>query len=160
MIKGLACSLMTLTAMLNLPVYSVAGPINELYLTTGSQVFVIQGNNIVRSWNTVNPFQEIPLAVEQTVRTLGFMPGGQGAEYSLGGTPTGPIYTNTVPLSFVQLTDGTTDGKFNYAVDFEGTGVWRFNRDWSDPHLLFSNRIPFTQFVGITFDPVWRLAPV
>jgi len=113
-----------------------AGPVSPLYLTTGSQVYVIQGTGVVDSWPSGE--QEYSIAVDTTVRT--YSQGNPllsllGHEYGLDGTPTGASYLNTVGCCF---RDGTTDGMFNYAVrtGAVGAGIYRFDRNWSGPQLL------------------------
>ena len=44
-----------------------AGPVSPLYLTTGSQIYVIQATSSVDSWPAGE--QEYPIAVDATVRT-------------------------------------------------------------------------------------------
>jgi hypothetical protein len=129
-----------------------AGPVSPLYLTTGSQIYVIQATSNVDSWPAGE--QEYSIAVDATVRTY-----SQGApmlsllghEYGLDGTPTGASYLNTVGCCF---RDGTTDGMFNYAVR-QGAGVagvYRFDPDWTDPQVLPLNPFLVQGASGIAYD--------
>jgi len=113
-----------------------AGPVSPLYLTTGSQVYVIQGTGVVDSWPSGE--QEFSIAVDTTVRT--YSQGNPvlsllGHEYGIDGTPTGASYLNTVGCCF---RDGTTDGMFNYAARTGAgvDGIYRFDRNWSGSQLL------------------------
>jgi hypothetical protein len=69
----------------------------------------------------------------------------------LDGTPTGATFANEVGCCF---REGTTDGRFNYAVRSVSPGhtVYRFNRDGTDPQVM-----PFPQaytagVTGIAYD--------
>jgi len=78
-----------------------AGPARPLYLSTGSQIQVLQFNSIIDSWTTGE--QEFSIAVDMTVRT--WSQGNQflsllGKEYLLDGTPTGATYANDVGCCF------------------------------------------------------------
>jgi hypothetical protein len=112
-----------------------AGPIRPLYLSTGTEIHVIQGGSVIDSWLTGD--QEYSIAVNTTLKTwsqgnpsLSLL----GREYLLDGTPTGVSYANTVGCCF---RDGTTDGQFNYAIRQlpAGNVVYRFNLDWTDPQV-------------------------
>jgi hypothetical protein len=129
-----------------------AGPVSPLYLTTGSQVYVIQGTGVVDSWPSGE--QEYSIAVDTTVRT--YSQGNPllsllGHEYGLDGTPTGASYLNTVGCCF---RDGTTDGMFNYAARTGAgvDGIYRFDRDWSSPQLLPFNPLIIGGTTGIAYD--------
>lgn len=129
-----------------------AAPTSRLYLSTGSQISVLEGNTVVDSWVTGE--QEYSIAVDTTVRTwaqgspvLSLL----GQEYQLDGTPTGATFANEVGCCF---RDGTTDGRFNYAVRVGPAAsiVYRFNRDWTEPQVM-----PFAEFyttgvTGIAYD--------
>ncbi|MGH8638878.1 MAG: PEP-CTERM sorting domain-containing protein [Burkholderiales bacterium] len=115
---------------------AVAGPTSPLYLSTGTQIQVLQGESVLDSWPTGE--QEYSIAVDTTLKTwtqgspaLSLL----GREYLLDGTPTGGTYVNTVGCCF---RDGTTDGKFNYAIRVAPVNneIYRFNLDWTDPRLM------------------------
>jgi hypothetical protein len=125
-----------------------AGPISALYLGSGSQIHVVQGSSIVNSWAAPGN-NEHAIAVDSTVRTVGYFQGAVGREYTLTGTTTGTTYTNPLPNSGIY--DGTTDGTFNYAVNYNDGVVYRFNSDWTTAVALFDAGTN-TNFVGITYD--------
>jgi hypothetical protein len=128
-----------------------AGPVRPLYLSTGSDISVIQGISVVDSWATGE--QEYTIAVDTTVRTwsqgnpvLSLL----GREYQLDGTPTGVTFPNGVGCCF---RDGTTDGQFNYAIrESGGTTVYRFDQDWSDPVVMPFASILIGGMTGIAYD--------
>jgi len=134
-----------------------AGPARPLYLSTGSQIQVLQFNSIIDSWTTGE--QEFSIAVDMTVRT--WSQGNQflsllGKEYLLDGTPTGATYANDVGCCF---RDGTTDGQFNYAirqVAAAANSIYRFNLDWTNPQVMPVNPIYgpglLSGVTGITYD--------
>ncbi len=124
-----------------------SGPTSEYYLTAGDQdmIWVIQNGAVNRSWaGAVGG--EYPVAVGNEVRTLG---GGQGAEYTLGGVDTGARYG--FPAGIESAYDGTTDLNNNYLVDYGNGGVWRTDRDWANPSLLFGLGSSGER-LGITYD--------
>jgi hypothetical protein len=130
---------------------NATGPVSKLYLTAGDQntVWVVQGPSVVNSWTQHNaPGEEYPLAVSNTVRTLGFESGFAGSEYTLSGSFTG----NTYPFPFTgseELLDGTTDTTSNYSVDINTGNVYSFNSTWGSPTYLFTTS---PGFLGITYD--------
>ncbi|MGI8923680.1 MAG: PEP-CTERM sorting domain-containing protein [Fimbriimonadales bacterium] len=124
------------------------GPTSEYYLTAGDQgmLWVVQGGAVNRSWVGATG-GEYPIAVGNEVRTLAV--GSQGAEYTLGGVDTGARYA--FPTGIGSAWDGTTDLNDNYLVDWSNGGVWRTDRDWSNPSLLFALG-GFGERLGITYD--------
>lgn len=129
-----------------------AGPVSPYYVTDGfntNRIYVIQGNSVTSFPDAVGA--EYAIAVAGDVRTFGYT-GGQGAQYTLAGNFTGMHYNNP-GISSNGPFDGTTDGNFNYTVDF-GTGiVYRTNRDWSSPTVLFNTGFGASNALGITYDP-------
>lgn len=128
------------------------GPVSELYLTVllgaTSEYDVVQGENINRTWAAYDG--DAALAVNQTVRGFGCNSGRSGGEFQLDGTLTGTIYTNNVSGSYFY--DGTTDGTFNYTVDYLTGDVYRFTDAWEEPTVLFSLGSSL-EYAGITHDP-------
>jgi len=130
-----------------------AGPISPLYVSDGEQIQVFQGLGIIDSWLTGE--QEFSIAVSSNVKTwsqgspaLSLL----GREYLLDGTPTGTTYLNSVGCCF---RDGTTDGKFNYAVRLlaGSEAVYRFNLDWTDPQVFpLQPPLFYAGLSGITYD--------
>ena len=134
-----------------------AGPERPLFVTSAtehggkSEVLVLQGDSVVRSWTTRHG-KELGIAVVGTVRTLGQLNTDVGAEYTFDGTPTGADYPSSFPPTpLVQFLDGTTDGVHNYAFDFTNGDAYRFDRDWSNPVKLFSLD-PSAGRIGISYD--------
>jgi len=117
-----------------------AGPISPLYLSTGTNIYVRQGNAQIDTWATISP-NEGALAVNSTVRTysqgFGSVLSPLSHEYTLDGTSTGVVYENTVGCCF---RDGTTDGTYNYAIrPYPGgldDGLYQFDLDWTNPQLM------------------------
>jgi hypothetical protein len=73
--------------------------------------------------------------VSGDVRTLSAYPfpgADTGAQYDLALTPTGTTYTNTFGS---ELLDGTTDGTYNYAVQWSTSSVVRFDADWTNGQI-------------------------
>jgi hypothetical protein len=106
------------------PTEAFAGPVSPLYVTAGDQ-----GNNWILQGNTASLFTqahstnggEYAVAVSGTVKTLGNGNTGEhglGSQYTLAGASTGVDYTYPASLSSTAFFDGTSDGRFNYAVDF------------------------------------------
>ena len=131
------------------------GPTGTYYLTAGEPGgtnWAVQGNAVVNSWPQHHPESggEYAIAVSSTVRTLGSnqITNHPGSEYTLNGTYTGTDYA--YPSVTNRFYDGTTDGSFNYSVDYSGGGVYRMNSDWSQSTLLFNS---VTNALGITYDP-------
>jgi hypothetical protein len=134
---------------------AVAGPTSPLFLSTGTQIQVLQGGSVLDSWPTDE--QEYSIAVGTTLKT--WSQGNPvlslvGREYRLDGTPTGGTYVNTVGCCF---RDGTTDGKFNYAIrEAPVNEIYRFNLDWTDPQLMTFGTViggPIEgQSTGIAYD--------
>ncbi len=129
-----------------------AGTITEYWLTAGDQntVFVIQGNSVINTITT--PTREYPIAIGDTVRTYGYSTGSfSGREYLLDGTTTGATYINSG--DFVGITDGTTDGTYNYGIKFNTGDVIRYDKNWGNGSLLFDAAPQgSSSFGGITFD--------
>jgi len=80
---------------------------------------------------------DICIAVSGDVRTMGYGATTSGSRFNLAGGPlSGGPYTNNIVNS--QLHDGTTDGKFNYSVNFTTGDVLEFDRNWATPVVLFN----------------------
>ena len=129
-----------------------AEPTSRLYLSTGSEIAILEGSTIVDSWVTGE--QEYSLAVDTTVRTWAQgnpLLSPLGREYQLDGTPTGATFANQVGCCF---RDGTTDGRFNYAVRAGApvSAVYRFNRDWTDPQVMPFSPTFSRDLTGIAHD--------
>lgn len=115
---------------------------------------VIKNPRVTRTWEPVGGAcnTATAMAVGRTVRTLGARPEFIGAEYTLRGRPTGVTYPYPTTVT-MDLPDGTTDGRANYAGGYFDGVVYRFSRDWSDPVPLFSTGL---YLGGIAHDPHTR----
>ena len=92
---------------------------------------------------------EYGIAVADTIRTVNYYANyGIGREYLLDGTPTANTYSLTGGAD--QITDGTSDGvNYNYGIRWSDGGVWRFDRNWQNPQLVFNAG---ADFGGIAYD--------
>ena len=126
-----------------------SGPVSTLYATGPEleEMYVLYGTSVLDTWVKNHP-GESPIAVIDTVRTSNQAYGGQpGAEYTLSGEFTGTTYPG-----YWEHYDGTTDGVYNYSVDYWG-GVYRFDRDWTNPVYLFTTSFGVYS-TGITYVPI------
>ena len=122
------------------------GPTSTLYLvnyaefSNGTGLDLIQGLT-ESSFPTGNQVDTC-IAAFGDIRTFGYSPNDVGGRFNLAGGPlTGGPYTNTYGG---QLHDGTSDGSYNYTVDFVTGDVLRFDRNWASPVVLFNPTGPFT----------------
>ena len=137
-----------------------AGPTSELFLTvdpttTSARVIGIQGTNALFNVPQSPTAQgQSPIAVNGTVRTLGFGAGNSyvGAEYTLAGVPTGSTYAFPAALGSEEVDDGTTDGSFNYTWGVTSGIAYRLNLDWTNPVPLFTLGNAAGSRLGITYD--------
>ena len=111
---------------------------DPLYMSDGDarKIIVVQSGTIVNSFPASPQERAFPIAIVETVRTTGYWPGESGGEYELDGTPTGAVYKLMEPEG--GMSDGTTDGEFNYAITFNGGHVWVYDEEWANGQLLFS----------------------
>jgi hypothetical protein len=119
-----------------------AGPTSTLYLMNYGEfgggttvgLDLIQGNT-VNSFPTGNPV-DICIAASGDIRTYGYVPGQAGSRFGLPGNPVaGGPYLNTYGN---QMHDGTSDGRYNYSVDYVTSDVIQFDRNWGSPVILFN----------------------
>lgn len=137
-----------------------AGPTSELFLTVdpttmSASVVGIQGANVlVNVPQSPTPQGQSPIAVNSTVRTLGFGAGNNyvGAEYTLAGVPTGSTYAFPAALGSEEVDDGTTDGSFNYTWGVTSGIAYQLNLDWTNPVPLFTLGNAAGGRLGITYD--------
>lgn len=124
------------------PVWA-AGPLSTLYVTnygelgggTTTGLDLIQGVS-ANSYPTSFPLG-INIAVYGDVRTMGYSSGDSGERFDLAANPLpGGPYTNNISNS--QLHDGTSDGNYNYTVNFTSGDVLRYDRNWANPVLQFN----------------------
>jgi hypothetical protein len=138
-----------------------AGPIGVYYLTDSANntIDAIQGNGIrvnpsaFPSGAGPRPGREGPLALllPNLIRTAN-IGGGGGAEYGTGpGLSVSPL--RLLNAAAFDMTDGTTDGQYNYAMSYRGGVVYRFDTHWANGATLFT--LPtsaFGEYEGITYD--------
>ena len=137
-----------------------AGPTSELFLTVdpttmSASVVGIQGTNVLLNVPQSPTAQgQSPIAVNSTVRTLGFGGGNSyvGAEYTLAGVPTGSTYAFPAALGSQEVDDGTTNGSFNYAWSVSSGTAYQLNLDWTNPVSLFTLGNASGSRLGITYD--------
>ena len=132
-----------------------AGPTSTLYLTAGDQHenFEVLGGTttaIVTSQASSSGQGEYAIAVSGgTIRTGGngqFGAPAVGSTYDLNFNYTGPQLAN--PGN--EILDGSTDGTYNYGVNWLTGSVYRCNLDWSSPTLMFG--AGGTDDLGISYD--------
>ncbi len=127
-----------------------AAQTSEYFVMAGDQsaFHVLQGGALIRSWSVLpdTAQYQYPIAVIDTIRTMGADIGQIGAEYDSFGNDLGPRYTH--PAGPIRSWDGTTDGTSNYTIDTTG-GVYRLGLDWSNPVLL----IDAGSIGSLTYDP-------
>lgn len=118
---------------------SAGAQTSEYFVFSGDQATftVIRNGQIVRQWGIANGTAQYqyPIAVRDTIRTMGANEGDTGAEYDLNGNDLGPRYLHQPGPS--RSWDGTTDGVHNYTIDTSGR-VWQCDLDWSNPVQLFT----------------------
>jgi hypothetical protein len=121
-----------------------------LYLSDGDgrRMLAVDTNTgaVVNSW-AANPSQRaFPIAISGDIRTTGYAPGETGGQYSLAGASLGGTYA--LP-SGDTMSDGTTDGSYNYGMAWADGDVYRFDRNWANPELLFGTG---SRQGGISYD--------
>jgi len=131
------------------------GPSSEYYVVGSQKIFAIHGVVVERSWS-ITPSSmnlQFPIAVLSTVRTMGYMSGYTGAEYTLGGIPMGTTYPFAGSTSQL-FTDGATDGTGIYSYEHWSASVYRFDLNWKNPICLFSLNDNSQGYRGtIAYDP-------
>ncbi|RJP37230.1 MAG: hypothetical protein C4547_05775 [Phycisphaerales bacterium] len=115
----------------------------------GRRILVIQGGQVVKTFPASPQVRAFPIAVVDTVRTTGYAIGETGGEYTLDGTPTGATY-QLMQADPNGLSDGTTDGEFNYGMGWSTGNVWKYDREWKNGSILFSAG---GRFGGVAYDP-------
>ena len=121
-----------------------------LYATDGGGPdarYTIQGGAVMNTFGP-NGGCDYAIAVTTTVKTLGCQ-NQTGGEYTLGGTFIGPTATNTTGGTIFY--DGTSDGTYNYTVNYLGGTVYRAALDWSGLTPIFSTNVAYYA-MGITYD--------
>jgi hypothetical protein len=128
--------------------------VSRLYLNQydGTNCWVVQGGNIVNTFQRSNTNDGSALVVQNTVKMFGRGPGSIGREYSLGGAPLGGTYNNP---TWDDCYDGASDGAGrNWTIahnDFNTNfAVIQSNASWGSPSVAW---VPGRRSSGITYDP-------
>lgn len=146
-----------MTVMLVITTCQVAqAQTSEYFMFSGDQATfsVVQGGVVLRTWGVAPGTAQFqyPLAIRDTIRTMGANAGDIGAEYDLFGKDLGVRYVH--PPGPIRCWDGTTDGTYNYSIDTAG-GVYRFDLDWSNPVFLFDAGSTGALAYDPTNDSLW-----
>jgi hypothetical protein len=156
-VKAPCIALMCLVAAASASATTVT-PKGKLYLASSDQfggfthIVELQGNSVTQFAQSYNPGHEFPIAVFGDIRTTGNHAGvDEGGQYSLSGTATGVTYV--LPGSMNDASDSTSDGTYNYLVDYTNLNVIRTDRDFTNAVVLFSVG-PTSGPAGITYDPL------
>jgi hypothetical protein len=124
------------------------GPTSTLYLVNYGEFSGgnISGLDLVQGL-TENSFPtgnlvDTAIAASGDIRTMGYVLSESGSRFGLAGNPLpgGPYLNNYGG----QLHDGTSDGFYNYAVDYVSGNVLQFDRNWASPVTLFNPNGPGT----------------
>ncbi|MBS0265652.1 MAG: hypothetical protein JSS02_27215, partial [Planctomycetes bacterium] len=142
-----------------------AGPLGTYYLTdetnftaNNSTLDAIRGNVYVQN-ASIYQGQEGPVAiVGGAVRTTGYYLGNGGGEYitapDLNVSPSGNTWTNdltgVVGHPVDAFFDGTSDGTYNYTLNYYTGDVIRTDLNWGGPGTVLFN-VGAIHF-GITYD--------
>ncbi|MBS1718001.1 MAG: PEP-CTERM sorting domain-containing protein [Armatimonadetes bacterium] len=125
------------------------GPTSTLYIMNygefagGNEVGLDRVQGAGEAGSTTGNNLDICPAVWGDVRTMGYADTNSGSRFDLVGSPlVGGPYTNNIPNS--QLHDGTTDGTYNYSVNYTTGDVLQFDRNWANPTVLFNPLGPNT----------------
>jgi hypothetical protein len=119
-----------------------AGPTSTLYLMnygefaggSVSGLDLIQGMS-ESSFATGNSV-DTAIAAAGDIRSFGYSLNLTGSRFDLAGNPlAGGPYLNTYGG---QIHDGTSDGNYNYSVDYVTGDVLQFDRNWASPVALFN----------------------
>jgi len=94
---------------------------------------------------------DIDIAVYGDVRTMGYSTTNKGSQFDLAANPlAGGPYLNNITNS--QLHDGTSDGNFNYSVDYTTGELLQFDRNWANQVTLFNAGASLTGAGFITMN--------
>lgn len=141
--RSAVCVTVLVVTLLARAALAATGPTGTLYLTnygefsggTQSGLDLVQGNAI-NSFPTGNVV-DTAIATNGDVRTFGYSSGDQGSRFNLAGAPlAGGPYINTIADS--QFHDGTSDGAYNYSIEYITGAVMRFSLNWTSPSTIFS----------------------
>ena len=110
--------------------YVTNGNSNRLVLVDTTRGTIVTSKKTDAAW-------QYPIAVTSTAWLGSYhYHDSLASEYTLGGVAT----DSTAPAPGVWALDGTTDGTVNYEISSpldNGATVYRANKDWTDPVVLF-----------------------
>src|SRR3954449_8295842 len=117
------------------------GPTSTLYITNYGEFGggSVTGLDLIQGASEASyPTSDllgIDIAVYGDVRTMGYSTTNNGSRYDLAANLlVGGPYTNNISGS--QLHDGTSDGNFNYSVNYTTGDVLELDRNWANPVML------------------------
>lgn len=124
-------------------------PRSPLYLALNGSLAIVRGRDVALFPNNPTTATGIAVSSDYGVRTTsGIPPWMAGTSFRLDGTPVAT--TSYVGERLCCFLDGTTDGRFNYTARTDSTllepigsrrldppALYRFDREWSNPRLLF-----------------------
>jgi hypothetical protein len=131
-----------MTALTAGRLWAAAGPASILYVMNYGEFGSTVGLDLFQglsesSFPTGNSVDICIGAAGGDVRTMGYSSGDLGSRFSLAGGPlSGGPYLNSIANS--QLHDGTSDGQYNYSVNYTTGDVLQFDRNWASPTVLFN----------------------
>lgn len=124
-----------------------AGPARLMAINTTTGAVIYTSTNV-----SASSHQPLALAVTDRIWTLDYYNNPSGATaFALDGTSLGITSSFSAP-GVSQFLDGTTDGKTNYTLAWNGGDavVYKANNDWTGLTSMFT--ATGTQIAGITYD--------
>lgn len=138
-------------------------PSSRLFVTSQSAIGGIDKGRV--ELLATNPVSAVLLAVSSHDATMVTMAAAPPFEQGGQVVPAagGPGRAIAASWSICCFGDGTTDGRFNYAIRRDETRspgsrplaaatLYRFSREWTDPHPLFELD-PLPVYCGVAYDP-------
>jgi hypothetical protein len=145
-------------------------PRNVLYMTVNGGLAIVRGRSVTLVPYNPAAARTIAVSSDLGIRTMPALPPWtMGGSFRLDGTL---VPAASIPsLHLCCFGDGTTDGRFNYAVRLDDTllepigsrpmapaGLYQFDRDWSNPRL-YMPLVPEGSYFGVTYtaasDSFW-----
>jgi hypothetical protein len=138
-------------------------PRSVLYLTISGGLAIVRRGQLTLVSHNPTTATAIAASSDLGIRTMaGTAPWTAGGSFRLDGSALPP--SPTVNHGLCCFYDGTTDGLFNYAARQDSTllepigsrqlaqpALYRFNRDWSNPQLLFRLE-PDGVYLGVAYS--------
>ena len=133
--------------IVGLPAMAGTGPTSTYYTTSNQQLHAFDANGTQWNLGAAYSVAEFAIAVGGDVRTVDYRLGFSGGLYDLSGASQGTSYVNPGYEAY----DSTTDGRYNFVVDFITKVVMATDRDYQNPTVLFTADL--ISPMGITYDP-------